>query len=265
MYLYNAKIYTLDRAQPQVSALAIERGRIVAWGDENSVRSEVEACMPGFDLGGRVVIPGLTDAHIHLEHYALGLKKVDCETETRQECLRRIAERARSTPPGEWVLGHGWNQNSWPEGFGTAADLDEVAPDHPVYLTAKSLHAGWANSAALRLAYLHGNSRDPAGGRLGRSPQGGLDGILFESAMELVERALPEPGLEQVAQAILEAQTALWRMGLTGVHDFDRRSCFSALQILRQRERAEPARGQKHPGGRPAARRCPGAAQRFWR
>jgi hypothetical protein len=236
MYLYNAKIYTMDRARPEVSALAIERGRIIAWGEEASVRSEVEACMPGFDLGGRVVIPGLVDAHIHLEHYALGLQKVDCETGTRQECLARLAERARSTPPGEWILGHGWNQNNWPEGFGSAADLDAVAPDNPVYLTAKSLHAGWANSAALRLANLNATTPDPQDGKLGRDAQGEPDGILFEGAMELVFRVIPEPSLEQVAQAIEAAQPVLWRMGLTGVHDFDRRRCFAALQLLRQRE-----------------------------
>ena len=75
-----------------------------------------------------MILPGLTDAHIHLEMYALSLQKVDCETATLQECLQRVAERARQTPPGEWVLGHGWNQNSWPDGFGSAADLDAVAP-----------------------------------------------------------------------------------------------------------------------------------------
>ena len=76
--------------------------------------------------------------------------------------------RPPDTPPGQWVLGHGWNQNLWPEGFGTAADLDAAAPDHPVYLTAKSLHAAWANTAALRLAGVTAASPDPAAGAWAR-------------------------------------------------------------------------------------------------
>ncbi len=234
MYIFNACIYTLDARRPVVSALAVRSdGRIVAWGDPEDVPAHLKS--PAVDLGGQVVLPGMTDAHIHLEHYSLGLQKVDCETATRAECLRRVAERARQTPPGAWILGHGWNQNNWPEGFGAAADLDAVAPDHPVYLTAKSLHAAWANSAALRLANITAATPDPAGGRFGRDAAGAPDGILFESAMEAVAGAVPEPSDEQVVAAIRAAQPVLWRMGLTGAHDFDRRACFVALQTLRQR------------------------------
>jgi hypothetical protein len=65
------------------------------------------------DMGGRVILPGLTDAHLHLQHYALGLQKIDCETDNKEECLRRVAERLKEAKPGEWILGHGWNQNMW--------------------------------------------------------------------------------------------------------------------------------------------------------
>jgi hypothetical protein len=181
-----------------------------------------------------VILPGLTDAHIHLECYALGLRRVDCETESLRECLERVAERARQTPAGEWILGHGWNQNNWPEGFGSAADLDAVAPDHPVYLSAKSYHAGWANSLAFKRAGVMAATPDPVNGRLGREATGAPDGILFESAMDLVTKAIPEATAGQVEEAIREAQQALWRMGITSVHDFDGRSCFMALQSLHQ-------------------------------
>ncbi|MBN2549581.1 MAG: amidohydrolase, partial [Anaerolineales bacterium] len=231
--LYNAIIYTLDPHKPLASAMVIDGERILALGQVDQLRREYPR-LEGQDLGGKVIIPGLTDAHLHMEYTSLGLRKVDCETSTRQECLRRVAERAQSAPPGEWVLGHGWNQNSWPESFGSAADLDAVAPDHPVYLTAKSLHAAWANSLALRLAGLSAATPDPAGGRLGRDAHGQLDGILFESAMELVGAAVPEPSVEQVAQAIRQALPYLWSVGLTGVHDFDRRRSFAALQLLHQ-------------------------------
>lgn len=233
MYLYNARIYTLDPQRPIVRALAIRDGRIAAWGDEDDIPAALKA--HPLDLEGRAVIPGLTDAHIHLEHYAFGLEKVDCETAARAECLQRVAERARSQPPGTWILGHGWNQNVWPEGFGSAADLDAVALDHPVYLTAKSLHAAWANSAALRLAGVHAGAPDPQGGRLGRDVSGAPNGLLFESAMDCVGAAVPEPSEADAAEALLRAQRVLWRMGVTGAHDFDRRRCFAALQILHAR------------------------------
>jgi predicted amidohydrolase YtcJ len=235
MYLYNARIYTLDEAKPFVSALAIDQGRILMCSDDDSIRAEFASRMTGVDLGGKVVIPGLTDAHIHLEYYALGLQKVDCETSTREECLQRVAARARQTPDGEWILGHGWNQNDWAGGFGMASDLDAVAPHNPVYLTAKSLHAGWANSAALRLAKINSTTPDPPDGRLGRDIRGEPDGILFESAMDLMAQAIPEPTWQQSEQAIQAALPQLWRMGLTSVHDFDRKRCFMALQSLRQR------------------------------
>lgn len=146
--LYNARIHTLNPAQETASALLIERGEIIAAGGDELLDARAEK----FDLGGRVVLPGLTDAHIHLHHYALGLQKVDCETSTLEECLRRVAERAKTVKKGEWILGHGWNQNEWGEltaksakeeiNFGgeipwpSARDLDFAAPDHPVYLTA---------------------------------------------------------------------------------------------------------------------------------
>ena len=233
--IYHANIHTLDPKNPVASAMAIRDGKIVAVGSEAEIFAGFNR-IGAFDAGGRTIIPGLTDAHIHFEYFATGLQKVNCETQTRAECLERVAERARHTPPGMWIFGHGWNQNTWPEGFGNPLELDQVAPHNPVYLTAKSLHAGWANSAALRLAGVGQNTPDPAGGRLGRQADGSPNGILFESAMQLIAEVIPEATLEQLEQALLQAQPALIQMGLTGLHDFDRRRCFSALQNLHQRE-----------------------------
>ena len=244
--LYNARIYTLEDSQPIASAIAIEHGRVVAAGETDELTSTFEGAEKR-DMGGKIILPGLTDAHIHLEHYALSLQKIDCETETLDECLRRVEERVHSAKPGEWVLGHGWNQNSWVpspsgrgargEGWPSAADLDKIAPTTPVYLTAKSLHAAWANSAALKKAGLTANSPDPANGQLQRDAEGQLTGILLETAMEQVGKAIPEPSMEAIAEAIEQAQLILLRMGLTGVHDFDRRNCFMALQQLHSNSR----------------------------
>jgi len=229
--IHNAQITTLDPALPKATALAIDGERILAVGTDALLR-EADTGWERIDAGGRTILPGLTDAHLHLETFALGLQKVNCETLTRAECLDRVANRAKQTPPRQWVLGHGWNQNNWLEGYGTTIDLDANAPDQPVYLTAKSLHAAWANTAALRLAGITVLTPDPVGGRLGRNPDGSPNGLLFESAMQLVAKIITEPSIEQVTQAIRHAQEILWQMGLTGVHDFDRRRCFSVLQLL---------------------------------
>jgi predicted amidohydrolase YtcJ len=231
--LHNAHVHTLDASKPAASTLVIDNGWITALGGAELLEQFPFA--EKIDLGGRFVLPGLTDAHIHLQAYSLGLQKVDCETATLEDCLRRVADRVRSTPPGEWILGHGWQQNDWGGEFPTAAQLDSVSPGHPVYLTAKSLHAGWANSIALKRAGIAPSTRDPENGRISRDASGNPDGILLEYAMDLLQNILPEVSLEQVVKSIGAAQPILWKLGLTGVHDFDQRLCFMALQVLHLR------------------------------
>ncbi len=232
--LHNARIHTLEARRPLAACLVIDGERILRTGGDELLREFDRAEKQ--DMHGRAILPGLTDAHLHLKYYALGLQKVDCETEALEECLRRVAERVKTTRPGEWVLGHGWNQNLW-DGWPSLTDLDRIAPNHPVYLTAKSLHAAWANSAALKLAGITAASADPPHGQIQRGAGGKPTGILLESAMELAGRAIPEPSIDEIASAIEKAQPILWRMGLTGVHDFDRRDCFMALQVLHSQGR----------------------------
>ncbi len=236
LILYNARIRTLDPSRPTASAIAIDKGQVVATGSDHEILSEFTGAGNRQDMKGQTIWPGLTDAHIHLQHYAFALQMIDCETTTRAECLERVAQKARQTPPGVWIRGHGWNQNDWPEGFGTIVELNAAAPDHPVYLTAKSLHAAWANSAALRAAGITRATPDPDGGKIGRDTSGQPNGLLFETAMQLVGDAIPLPSRAEVTLAIAEAQQNLWKVGLTGVHDFDRRDCFAALQILQQED-----------------------------
>ena len=233
--LYNAHIHTQNPSQPIASAILIDRERIMAVGDADVLLSQYPNAEKQ-DMNGRVIMPGLTDAHLHLNYYSLGLQKIDCETNTKEECLRRVEERAKKAKPGEWILGHGWNQNIWGH-WPSASELDSIAPNNPVYLTAKSLHAAWANTAALKLANITSQTSDPQNGQIQRDANGDATGILLETAMELVGNIVPEPSIQEIANAIEKAQSILWRMGLTGVHDFDRRDSFMALQQLRAQNR----------------------------
>jgi len=231
--LINAQIHTLDDAHPTATALAIDAGRIVAIGETSQLQAKFGDSYKSEDLHGQVILPGLTDAHLHLQLYVQGLEMVDCETATREECLRRLSERVRQTPPGEWVRGTNWNHNAWEETHVSADELDAIAPHNPIYITHKSYHSAWVNHHALELARLNAETPDPPGSRLGRLPDGSPDGVLYEgSAMMLVEGIIPAPTPQQLQRMFHDAQPGLWQVGLTGVHDFDRRDCFSALQML---------------------------------
>lgn len=235
--LYNANIHTFDQSNPRATAILVAGGWIIALGDKDKLENLAHGKVEKQDMKGKTILPGLTDAHIHIQHYAIGLSKVDCETKTKEECLRRVGERAKQTKPGEWVLGHGWQQNDWDGNFPTAEELDAVSPKNPVYLTAKSLHAAWANTPALKLANITNDTPDPKDGAIQRDAGGRATGILLETAMGLAESVIPESSIPEIAEAIEKAQPILWRMGITGIHDFDRRQSFMALQSLRAENR----------------------------
>jgi hypothetical protein len=221
-----------DQASP-VEALAIRSGRVDALGTAAAVEAAADRKTERIRLGGRTVLPGLIDAHVHLHQYALGLDQVDCATPTLEECLGRLGRRAGTAPPGSWVRGHGWDQNLWGR-YGTLQELDGAVPGNPAFLTAKSLHSGWINSRALALSGINSATPDPPGGRIERDAQGAPTGILFESALRLVSQVIGEQTPQALADQLQRAQSALWELGLTGIHDFDGPQCLRALQILRQ-------------------------------
>jgi predicted amidohydrolase YtcJ len=223
----------LDNSLPNASAIVIEKGNILAVGGDELLGEFGHAQRE--DMHGQVILPGLVDAHIHLQEYALSLQNVDCETEVKEEILHRVIERVRDTPRGEWLRGHGWNQNTWGGEYPTSKDLDVVTPENPACLTAKSLHAAWVNSPALNLAGINLSTPDPINGIIQRDAKGIPTGILFEEAIKLVEAVIPEPTPDNLTKNFRKIITDLWRMGLTGIHDFDKRTCFQALQLLHER------------------------------
>jgi predicted amidohydrolase YtcJ len=238
--LYNAKIISLNPGQPTATALAINHhpphsGRVVAVGTDEKIRTEFGSIAEAENMGGGVILPGLTDAHLHLRHYAHSLKKLDLFGLNKQECLDLVARKAAESEPGMWILGHGWNHNNWPEGLPSASELDRVSPDNPVHLTHVSLHSSWENSKALTAAGIGADTRDPKNGRIVRDHSGIPTGVLLEAASKLVEEAIPQPTPEEDLAAIKHAQQALWQLGLTGIHDYDRIPSFIALQSLHNR------------------------------
>lgn len=235
--LYNADIYTQNPAQPAASAIAIVGERIVAVGDDDAIRQLATATTTQTNMNGRRILPGLTDAHLHWHAYSRMLQAVNLvDVPTKAEALRRVAERAANTPAGDWIFGIGWRKDIWtPNEFPTAADLDAVVPNHPLYLVDRSGHAAWVNTMAMALAGIDYATIDPDGGGLRRDESGKPTGILLEApAMQLVGQHMPSETAPMIADWMRVAQDKALKMGLTGFHDFDRPICLAALQLLRE-------------------------------
>jgi len=234
LLLENGLIYTLNPAQPRVTSAAIRGNRFVYLGQGEKAR-QIFCGEPAdiVDLKGATVLPGLTDAHLHFEWYSTGLLAINAEQPSAENVIREVRQRAETLPAGKWITGYGWNHNVWGNGaFPTAAMLDRVAPHHPVALVAKSAHASWVNSTALRLAGITDDTPDPAGGQIVRDASGKATGILLEEAIKLVEKIIPPIAPEDLVKAVKQGMQNANRMGLTGIHDMDQPSVFRAFQQL---------------------------------
>lgn len=236
LLLVNGNIHTMDKANPVVSALVIRDGIILfAGADEDARRvARDNRITEGLDLKGATVVPGLTDAHLHLQFISLGLNKINAELPTKQAVIDEVARVAATKPAGTWITGFGWNHNVWDGEFPTAAELDAVAPNHPVLLEAKSGHASWANSLALRMAKIDANTPNPPGGEIVHDANGNPSGTLLEEAVGPVYDLIPEATISETVAACRKAIAMAHKVGLTCVHDMDRPLVFNAEQILHQ-------------------------------
>ncbi len=239
LVLTNGRIHTLNPAQPFVTAVAVYRDTVIALGDDAAMKSLLGPGGEWVDLNGRTVIPGLVDAHVHFQWTALFLQRINLAGSANlDEALQRIADHPtshQSPAANNWLQGRGWNQDDWPDrAFPTAADLDKVVPQRPALFKHKSGHAAWANARALKIAGIAAATPDPPGGQIQRDAHGRPTGILFEDAIDLVNDHIPPPTTDEVVPAMRKAQELCWQSGLTGVHDFDGRTSFQSLQILRE-------------------------------
>ena len=191
--------------------------QILRRGDKRPVKVDFR-----LDGHGRVLMPGLIDAHVHVMEVGLAALTLDLsDTKTLAEAQAKIAAYAAAHPDHPWILGRGWNQETWGLGrFPTAAELDPVVKDRPVWLSRADGHAGWANGAALAAAGVTALTRAPSGGRIERvagSQQPA--GVLVDAAQDLVAKVVPPPRPEDRDLALAKAQEAFLSRGLTAVAD----------------------------------------------
>ncbi len=165
--------------------------------------------------------PGLIDAHAHLSDLGASTEEIDLRGVDRlDEVVRRVKGEIAAHPDDAWITGQNWDQSLWPGGvFPTAAVLDAVAPDRPVWLIRVDGHAGWANSEAMRRAKVTRESVAPPGGKILRDAKGDPTGIFIDEARLLISRTLPRPTKADYARWILAGQALALKAGLTGVHD----------------------------------------------
>ncbi len=221
LILHNGKLHTQDPDYPAATAVAIRANRLLAVGNDAEIRAFADADTRSVDLAGRRVLPGLTDAHFHFRDWALGRRQLAlADTPSLASLKEQLAERAKETPPGDWIQGQGWNETRWPEQrMPTRRDLDAAASDPPVILWRSDLHLAVANSRALEEAGITAQTSNPEQGVIDRDSAGEPTGILRELAIGLVRDVIPAPTEEETVDALRAALPALHALGLTGVHD----------------------------------------------
>jgi hypothetical protein len=212
-----SSFHEIQRAQ----ALALRGDRIMAVGDEADILKLKGLATTVVDLKGHFVMPGFNDAHMHLTN--AGFKKLTVDltgTKSLEEFRERIRKRVETAAPTEWIVGSGWDETLWPvKELPSRWDIDEITTDNPVYMERIDGHVAVANTLALKLSRVTLASKDPDGGEIGRDATGQPDGILRETAKEMVKSVIPAPTPEKRRQAIEAALQDIARSGVTSVQD----------------------------------------------
>ena len=202
----NGNIYTAVDTKPRAEAIAVTGERISFVGSSAEARKLAAKETRVIDLAGKTVLPGLTDAHAHI--FGVGEREMTLNLEgttTRDEFLAKVKERVAQAEPGKWITGRGWIETFWnPPEFPSAADLDAIAPDNPVFLIRADGHAAVANSAALRIAGITADTVSPFGGEILKDKTSGAPtGMLVDHAKGLVEKHVPAATTADKEQALL--------------------------------------------------------------
>jgi predicted amidohydrolase YtcJ len=221
--LDNANGYTLDHKGKllRFASMAFDdEGRITAVGSSALTKAKAPAAKH-IDMQGKTVLPGLIDAHGHVFGLGEQLSLLNLAgSASLADALKATAGYAAAHPQHAWLRGRGWNQEIWKLGrFPTAAELDAVVADRPVWLERVDGHASWANTRAMQLAGITRDTPDPAGGKIVRDAKGDATGLFVDAAQDLVTKFMPKQS-EAEARAFLErALQEMAAMGLTSVHD----------------------------------------------
>lgn len=216
----NAKVYTVDGDFSVASSFAVSGDRFVAVGSEEEIRGMCSPETRIVDLKGAVVLPGLIDSHLHINNTGAMKMELNVVAKQRREIVDMVAQAYKNAGPGEWIVGRGWLNDEWPDAsFPTKEELDEAAPDAPVYLRRACGHAAWVNSKAFEAVGVTADTPSPVGGEYLHKPDGSLWGVVTDQAQDPFNKAIPPYNKEQLQRIVLLAQEGFFASGLTTVHD----------------------------------------------
>lgn len=231
LLVYNARIYTVDSMFSKAEAMAVNRGKIVRCGKTEDLLAHYDAHTK-LDLQGKTIVPGLIDAHCHFLGYGLGLARVNLlNTKSFNEVLERVVAYSKKELEDEkqpqlkntaldtkWIIGRGWDQNDWQnKAMPNRKMLDSLFPHRPVMLTRIDGHAALVNATALKLAGISGSTKVSGGEIVLENNQ--VSGVLIDNAVDLVKRVIPAIDANEKTDALLNAQSNCFAMGLTSVVD----------------------------------------------
>jgi predicted amidohydrolase YtcJ len=254
LILTNARVYTLnwgepgqdgkaapgaprpdDGWRPDAEAVATKGGDIVFVGStEDALELQGEATRV-VDLAGATVIPGIVDSHTHVFDLGAKLDAVDLtDVATEEEAVEMVAERAKSVPAGEWILGAGWDEGAWANRYPDKELLSEAVPNHPVFLDSLHGFAGWANQAALDAGGITADSEVPTGGDMRLGEDGEPNGLFLNRATTMLDAIVPPPPREALIRQVLVGLERMAADGYVAVHEAGVGS--RAMSVLEQLE-----------------------------
>lgn len=218
----NAVIYTMNSQNEIANSIAVKDGKIIYIGDEIESYNHLGNKTEIIDLKENTVIPGLIDAHMHIEWTGKFLQSLNLlGTKSAEEIADKIRAASSSMNPGEWIEGFGWDQNDWEvQNFPTSQILTEAAPNNPVVLGRVDTHAIWVNKKTLEIAGITAETSDPEGGRIIRlSGTNEPSGVLIDKAQLLVTAVKPAPSKDLKKRRIVEALSYALKLGITTLNE----------------------------------------------
>ena len=223
LIITHAKVWSVDQAHPSAQAVAVLGDRIVAVGSAADVDAWRGPHTHVLNAGGKLLLPGFNDAHVHFVMGGEQLESVQLNDATSpEEFAGRIAERAGKTSKEEWIRGGNWDETKWnPATLPTKELIDKLTPNTAVFVVRYDGHMGLANSVALRLAGITAQTPDPPGGVIVRDAQGNPTGILKDAATEYVNRVIPPMSHEQRLRTIRHALAHAASLGVTSIADMN--------------------------------------------
>jgi len=234
----NARLWTGDQAAPWAEALAVSGERLIAVGTNADIRRLASTVTP-IDAGGRLVLPGFIDAHVHFLEGGLRLASVQLrDARSRDEFVNRIRAFAATVPAGTWITGGDWDHSLWGGELPSRDWIDPVTPNHPVWINRLDGHMNLANSAALKAAGVTRATSDVAGGEIVRRADGEPTGLLKDNALALVDKVAPPPSPEMRRRAVTAAMRYVAERGVTTVHDMSTSAAWDDMALYADMRKA---------------------------